>query len=37
LLNKLVASRLQVEHAEELGNGTVPWLLALIASKVHDG
>jgi SAM-dependent methyltransferase len=34
-LNKLLASKLQVEHVEELGNGTVPWLLALIASKAH--
>jgi SAM-dependent methyltransferase len=35
LLNKLLASKLQVEHIEELGNGTVPWLLTLIASKAH--
>ena len=34
LLNKLIASGLQLEHVEELGEGTVPWLLALRARKL---
>ena len=34
LLNKLIASGLQLEHVEELGEGTVPWLLALKARKL---
>ena len=33
LLNKLMAFDLHLEHVEELGEGTVPWLLALIARK----
>ena len=33
LLNKLLASGLQLERVEELGEGTVPWLLALRARK----
>ena len=33
LLNKLLASGLQPERVEELGEGTVPWLLALRARK----
>ena len=34
LLNKLVASELHLERVEELGKGTVPWLLALVATKL---
>ena len=33
LLNKLIASGLRLEHVEELGEGTVPWLLALRARR----
>ena len=33
LLNKLLASGLQLERVEELGGETVPWLLALRARK----
>jgi hypothetical protein len=34
LLNKLVASGLRLDCVEELGSGTVPWLFAVIATKV---
>lgn len=34
LLNKLIASGLHLEHVEELGEGTVPWLLALKARRL---
>ena len=33
LLNKLIASGLRLEDVEELGEGTVPWLLALRARR----
>jgi hypothetical protein len=33
LLNKLVEAGLQLVSVEELGDGTVPWLFAFVASK----
>ncbi|MGE0161301.1 MAG: class I SAM-dependent methyltransferase [Gemmatimonadales bacterium] len=33
LLNGILASGLQIDAVEELGDGAVPWLLALVASK----
>lgn len=33
LLNKLIRSGLEMEFAEELGQGTIPWLLAVVARK----
>ena len=35
LVNKLVESNLNLERMEELGNGAVPWLLALVAIKLR--
>lgn len=33
LLNKLIAAGLALTHVEEPGDGTLPWLLALVASR----
>jgi hypothetical protein len=33
MLNKLVEAGLQLVRVEELGDGTVPWLFAFVASK----
>ncbi len=33
LLNKLIGAALVIEQMEELGKGTVPWLMALVAKK----
>jgi hypothetical protein len=36
LLNGILASGLQIDVVEELGDGAVPWLFALVASKSKD-
>jgi SAM-dependent methyltransferase len=35
-LNGVIAAGLQIEVVEELGDGTVPWLFALVASRPTD-
>jgi SAM-dependent methyltransferase len=36
LLNELVGAGFQLERVEELGDGTVPWLFAFVASKPFE-
>jgi hypothetical protein len=33
MLNKLVQAGFQLVRVEELGDGSVPWLFAVVASK----